>query len=192
MDVFEEGKAMRYLSYVILLVPTCLLGGCEEEKERTYELTPNGYFVAFDGYQGTPYATVPELYAAFDAAMIRAAGELYRYGVQPETTEAVARKVGFLLIDNTRFQVPDGRWAYGANFGEEMWIGLYRDQSAAPGTPFPADAIPWTCRIGTSTGKTYWAVWNINDLYPTLGHEIGHTIFGNAFEHTYFPPIINP
>ncbi len=190
----DEARAIAFAilraTFVLLLAPTCLLG-CQEDKERSYDLSPAGYSVAFAGYGGAPVAEVPELYRLFDEAVTRAAGELYRYGVDPASTEAVARGTGFLLIDHIRFQVPDGRWATGANFGKEIWVALHRRQSLPPGSPFPSDALPWTCLIHSS-GETRFGVWTPSDTYPALGHEIGHTIFGPAFEHTYFPPVVNP
>jgi hypothetical protein len=177
--------------WVVLFIPWLLLGGCQEEEERDFEVSPAGYYVSFAGYGGAPVAEVPELYRLFDESVTRAAGELYRYGVDPATTESVAHGTGFLLIDHIRFQVPDGRWATGANFGKEIWVALHRRQSLPAGSPFPADALPWTCFIG-SAGDTRFGVWTPSDTYPALGHEIGHTIYGATFEHTWTPPIVNP
>lgn len=184
------------LCWVALILFTILsmllLMGCRKERETEFELSPEGFPVLYAGSNGLTIEKA-ELYRLFDGAITRAAGELYRYGVDPATTRSVAYGTGFVLIDSARFLTPDGRWAYGANFGgKEIWVGIHRDHSGPPGTPYPADALPWTCRVGTTSGKSYWAVWNPDDTYPALGHEIGHTIFGAAFEHTYFPVVVNP
>ena len=178
---------MRLLkTLIVMLIPTCLLGCLQEEEEIDFARTPEGYAVHFTGISGT--YTQDELLKEFDGAVIRAAGELYRYGVDPLTTEAVAHGAGYVIFDHIRFQVPDGRWAAGANFGKEIHLALHRRYSA---NAYPPEALPWTCFIHSS-GEHRYGIWNPNDTYPALGHELGHTIFGPAFEHTYFPPIVNP
>ncbi len=173
---------MRRFCWIILLA------GCREERERDFVLTPQGYSVEFAGYGGEPVAPIEEIYAEFDKAVVKAAGELYRYGVDQTTTESIAHGTGFVLIDAIRFQVPDGRWATGANFGKEIWVAMHRRIS---GTEFHANALPWTCFIHSS-GEYRYGIYTPGDCFPALGHEIGHTIFGPAFEHTYFPPVVNP
>lgn len=182
---------MRVNAVLVLLIPTALLGGCRNEDRHEFTLTPEGYLVEWDGYQGPARMTVEEIYVNFDESLIRACGHLYRYGIQPEETQALARRCKFTMIDSTFFNV-QGRGAYGSNMNGYIKVAMHRDLSGPPGTPFPAEALPWTCRIGHITGNSYWGVWNPTDTFPALGHELGHERFGPDFEHSYFPPVVNP
>lgn len=175
-------KSARRFLLLLLLVPSALLGltGCpfdrwfEESDYRKADKTPNGWHVNY-GDQGTVgggHATLVEVYADFDAAMDRT----YVALGQAAWDVVRDRKVVFELVDHTRFPI-QGVYATGAyDGGDGIIVAMYATQSAPPGSPFPAQALPWTCRIGTVTGTTYWGQREGNVPFPALEHEIGHAL----------------
>ena len=187
---------MKTIAVALLLLSGCLLDD-DLKDYRNADKTPGGWHVEYQGSQGSLEAgiyTTQELYVLFDLAMLRAADELWRYGVSRDWTLTLPHedRVVFRLFDNSWFISDGNRFAAGSYGGDTISVGLYTTQSGPPGTPFPAAALPWTCRTGTVTGNSYWATADLTRPFPALAHELGHAIFGPEFEHSYFPPIVNP
>ena len=185
------------LAAAIVLFPAC--ADPLSDEEVAYARTPLGYPVRWEeeGSTGSGYFSQDLAFRWYEEAVERACDRLARYGVPREQTREVARRTGTWLIDNYR---RDG-WAGINNMRDPSsggWIKvcLYRSASVAPGEVRPTEVNgwpvpPWTHYTGPETGKLYFGyIDETKGLYPALGHEIGHSLFGPDFEHTYYPPTV--
>lgn len=197
----QYGTGLRRTGWTMaaLLLPACSdpLG---REQDVDYVRTPAGYPVRWEeeGSLGSGYFTLEVAFRWYEEAVERACDHLARYGTSREQTREVARSTLTWLIDNYR---RDG-WTGINNMrdpGDGGWIKvcLYRAghveadgqrPTEVNGWPVP----PWTHFTGPDTGRLYYGyVDEAAGLFPALGHEIGHSLFGPDFEHTYFPSQAN-
>lgn len=111
-------------------------------------------------WEGKP--TTAEILAEFDASMAAAIAHLAKYGVTPVQTTATARQCRFNIKAGSKF--PSKYSPTGMAAGE-TWI---RERVVQ---------VAWDTNPAS------------NRHVPALGHELGHIIFGEKFEHGWAPPL---
>ena len=147
---------------VLLLIPTCLLG-CPIDRESDYDRadrTPDGWHVEYGDQGSAAYWSRSDVYAEFDRRM-------------REINSPYAGGILYQLIDHTHFPI-DGVYAVGAFTGQRIIVAVYPTSSLPAGSDFPPESLPWTRRIGQTTGLTYFATWPPAPSFPALEHELEH------------------
>jgi hypothetical protein len=106
-----------------------------------------------------------EILEEFDRAVERAAKHLAKYGVTRDQTVGTARSCRFNLVPGYRFKTSASEtgWATGQAWIWERVIQLAWDAANASGEP----------------------------KAPAIGHELGHILFGERFEHGWTPPLVS-
>jgi hypothetical protein len=175
------------------------LVGCSVLGSNTvpYDSTPSGWHVVWQdrGTLATGRHSKAELYASFDAAVVRACGEMQTQHGPPYTLGYVmtrlqdrqkSYKTFFTLVDHFQFPIapgsadfPSATSATGLNDGRgnitvAFWSGIGKDGGVATEALVPSSAPPWTHYHSSVTGRWYWGVETPGGQYPALGYEIGH------------------
>ncbi len=179
------------MKMVGVLVLAALLPSCGPEK-YDFRQTPGGNSLAWENVGAVPdWYSLNDIHLAFDAAVEDAVAYLARYGAAPEFVRSVARGHQHVGFDAARFQIaasPTG-WASGAYFQGSPRIAL-AFWSRARGNVVPADAPPWTVYSWPQRPDPAFD-WGVEPpVFPALGHEIGHAIWGPQFEHSWTPPAV--
>ena len=182
----------------VLLLPACGEPG-DAEEDVQYASTAAGYPVRWEeeGAITAGYFTHDVAFRWYDEAVEDACDYLARYGVPREQTRDVARRTPTWLIDNYRrdgwtginnMRPPsDGGWIKVCLYRKAFVEAEGTRPTEVNGWPVP----PWTHWTGAETGRLYYGyIDEVAGLYPALAHEIGHSIFGPDFEHTYFPSLV--
>lgn len=173
-----------------LLCVLCSIGcDASEDREeyRDADKTAAGYHVVYHdaGLLASGILNLPGIYAAFDAALLRAALDLESaHGIPRAQTLALPHDERwiFKLVDHYRFTVGDIH-ATGQYDPPYIAVAMHVKGVVPPGTPAPPEALPWTFVIGPETGNLYFGRLDYAGAFPALAHEIGHHYFGPGFEH---------
>jgi hypothetical protein len=169
-----------------------LLGSCSRSEKYDYKTTPAGYRLAWENVGAVPdWYSLGEIHTTFDGAVEAACTYLAKYGALPELVRAVAHGHKHVGFDAARFATSDsptgwasGIWTYG-HIGLAFW-------SRAKGDTVPDTAPPWTVYEWGSIRPAPKYDWGFEPpAFPALGHELGHAIWGPAFEHGWAPPIVS-
>lgn len=177
---------------LIIAALSSLLLSCWEHDENNYLGTPKGYKVEFHNIGSLPdWYSQEEVLTFLDNAIEDAAVYLWKYGVSQSTVEQYARSYKYVAYDMPRFAITASEtgWASGA------WSQQYRTIQLAFWARAKADIVPswappWTV-YSWPTRPSPAFDYGTTPHYPATAHEIGHAIFGAAFEHGWTPPIVN-
>lgn len=172
------------------LLGLLLLVGCAHHKvpfaDQPFLDTPAGYHLKYfdQGSVSTGRLSLEDVHTMFDRAAANGVRHLFlTYQVDPEVTLAKAKAAYWTAIDNWRFQVDLGTgtltWVSGVTPQDNSWsrVAMYDLQTGANADP---DAPPWT-QATNAVGLHGWGV--LDNPFPAWAHEVGHMIFGAAFEH---------
>lgn len=171
--------------------PACLVG-CTHEDKYHYHPTTNGHLLSWQNDGAVPeWFSMNEVDSRLDLAVDRAVAHLAIYGTPEALVRATARGYKYVGFDAARFKAdasPTG-WASGMYSGPSHPIAL-AFWSRAKGNDVPPDAPPWTAYQWPQRPDPAWD-WGVEPpAFPALGHEIGHAIWGAAFEHGWTPPVV--
>lgn len=174
-----------------VLTLALLLPACGNEK-YDYLRTPAGYSLAWENVGAVDALySLNDILDSFDMAVERAKTHLAKYGVAPQTVESYAKSCKHIGIDGARFKIdasPTG-YASGAYYVGHQRIVL-AFWTRASGNVVPPDAPAWTVYSWPQRPDPAYD-WGVEPpSFPALGHEIGHAIFGGAFEHGWTPPVV--
>lgn len=169
-----------------------LLLGCGNEDPYTYTPTPKGYALSWQNVGAVPdWYSLSGIGSLFDGSVEDAVLYLGKYGAAPELVRSVTaqhRNVGF---DAARFAIRASGtgWASGAYIAQKRQI-LLAFWTRVKGDVVPADAPAWTVYSWPTRPSPAYDWGEIPKAFPALGHEIGHALYGPAFEHGWTPPVV--
>lgn len=165
---------------------TALIGCSGRDKRPEWTKTPAGYSVQWydQGTVATGRLTLAEILNLFDQKAIPSAiNHLAQYGATPGEVKRAAYSHAFRLIDNKNFPTSASGTGFAGGMVQEnfIYLALYSRKVVATREEIPVDAPPWT--IAAFAGKWSYGILDPERPFPAIGHELGHTIYGNGFEH---------
>lgn len=184
---------------ILVLFSILLLPACNRRSDR-FDTTQAGYGVRFEdrGSIALSYYPLAQAYAWFDQSVDNhSVAYLAKYGVTAEMVRGTAFGTKMYLYDTWRHEDGfTGRATFIAGHVAAIEVCLYRGAHVETGFVPPSSvngyAVPsWTWLYRPESGRTYYGfIDEVAGLYPALGHELGHAIYGPEFEHTWWPPTV--
>lgn len=184
------------MRYLLLLIPTCLIGGCQDDDESEWwDSAPSAYYEAngfrfgFHGPRDTGYAPdakpsldtglvdLAEIGLALETEAVQLAGKT---GMTPSNAIAILKGCDIRVIDDYNFAYKDV-WAAGRREGNVIWVSLWARTECNTLEEIPLDAPGWTIRA-PDFENLRWR-YGYRALLPVVDHELGHVFFGPHFEH---------
>lgn len=159
-----------------LLLVALISAGCFSAPR--HETTSAGYMIRWNdnGTVKTGLHTRAEIFAAFDAAMLRSEAEVEKKW-KIKSCGKYFRKQEFIfqLEDHFHFRAtgvdyPDASFATGYWFGEMIQLAFYNKET--PASAETQAKRPWTLYTGPQTGIIYGGVELPGQQFPALTYEL--------------------
>jgi len=176
--------------FLILIFPSMLFGsgGCAKDPYDRADVTPAGWHVTWTdaGTVTSGLHTKDQIYDLFDAAMVRAAGQVETiYGIPSVHVLNRARngkrvhdlRDGFaFLVVGSPSDFPNAVYASGEIMSGKMILAFWSLDPGAATDPslIPSSAPLWTVLRSPSTGLYRWGLEVEGDQFPALWYELGH------------------
>lgn len=152
-------------------------------------VSPRGYRMTWvdRGTVSTGLLTRERIGELLDEGVVNAVKHLARYGASEDQVRKVVQTYELFGYDHFQFKTtssPVGT-ASGMHdrFRKHLYLSLWNFIAIDPADPWPTFSPLW-CRAENHPrfpGKVLAGIMNIP--FPSTGHEIGHSLFGDDFEH---------
>jgi hypothetical protein len=179
------------MRYLLLLIPTCLLGGCYDRKDESWMAsqpsklyTANGFTFGFYGGRATGYAPDAQ-HESIDPSEIGEALEVeaiqlaVKSGMDIDSTIARMRSMVIHVVDDYSFPI-GSVYAAGLHQAGVIYVALWARGEVALESSIPSDAPSWTIQ---PPHEAYGWRFGSKPLVPAADHELGHEFFGPSWEH---------